>query len=473
VFSSLAIAIPVVTVAMVSASAAPDTNGNNSATAKSELEMDISGNGSTFVEGEPEIAVNSANSSNLLIDWTTFTYDPFFSPTGRTATDAAVSNNGGQSWQPVDLGLNGGPFGSGDAVTAAGPDGTLYAGSGAETAVTAPGPVGGFTIHGQDLVTRSTDGGKTWSPAVVTMGSDAMGINNPRFVAGSGTPADTFDRPWLTVDQSTGTVYATGHNIVDHEGFVTASIDQAQSFGPIYAIDSDEYPQSSSGLSGTTAAARGVLAVAYTASAAAGAVCPCVIFETSTDQGATFSRHVVPVVNASSSPEPFLAADPVGRGRFALTILDATGTENQVYTTDDYGQSWQGPTLVGEAPANQRFKPWLSYGPSGQLALMWRTLHSDHSYDVWAAVGRQEGQRGAAFTAPLRVSSVAAPYPAHCSLGGLFGPTTCFGDDFSFITTDHQYVHVGWGDSRNVPADGGVQTWYARIPLAAFKGQQG
>jgi hypothetical protein len=54
-------------------------------------------------------------------------------------------------------------------------------------------------------------------------------------------------------------------------------------------------------------------------------------------------------------------------------------------------------------------------------------------------------------------------------MGGLFGPTTCFGDDFSWIIADHKYAHVAWGDSRN----GAVQTWYARIPLTTFKGGPG
>ena len=61
---------------------------------------------------------------------------------------------------------------------------------------------------------------------------------------------------------------------------------------------------------------------------------------------------------------------------------------------------------------------------------------------------------------PPRVSSVAAPYPKSGSLG----------DDFSFIIPDKKYVHVGWGDSRNIIFGGGVQIWYARIPLASFKG---
>jgi hypothetical protein len=447
---------------MLGASASPRGKSSQPRTAESELETDISGNGSTYVDGEPEIAVNPTNPKNLLIDWTRFLYNPFYNPFNPASADAVVSDNGGLSWHPVNLGLPVGPFGNGgDAVAAAGPDGTLYAGNGVATAVSTGGPAGGFTVHGKDQVTRSTDEGETWSAPVETMGSD-----NARFAPGT-NPQDPFDRPWLAVDQSSNTVYASGANVGNHERFVTASTDEAQSFGPIYPVDSPTYP----GIGGTIAAVKRVLAVAYTASKAPGASCPCVIFETSTDYGATFTRHVVPLVNASSSPDPFLAADPVGTGRFALTVFDASGTQVQVYETDDFGNTWHESTLVGEVgetPATQLFKPWISYGPSGQLAVMWRTLDSNNSYDIWAAVSRGEGHGPADVGPPLRVSSVAAPYPSHCSLGGLFGPTTCFGDDFSWIILDHKYAHVGWGDSRNVPFDGGVQTWYARIPLAAF-----
>jgi hypothetical protein len=187
-----------------------------------------------------------------------------------------------------------------------------------------------------------------------------------------------------------------------------------------------------------------------------------VIFETSTDNGATFTRHVVPTIGAAATPRPFLAADPTGRGRFAMQIFDSTGTVNQIYTTSDFGQTWQGPANVGESPANPQFKPWLSYSPSGQLALVWRTYHGavgTASYDVWAAVGRAQGANGASFSAPVRVSSVAAPYPP-LNPGGA-------GDDFSFVLADNKYVHVGWGDSRN----GRTEAWYGRISLTSFKGQ--
>lgn len=417
------------------------------------LEADLSGNGSNTTMGEPEIAVNPVDSRNLFIDWTTFPVPLVFggpSPVAHPCGGLA-SRNGGLSWQPATVPLSS----CADAVAAFGPDGTLYAGGIVVTSVT-----GRFTIHGYDAVLRSTDSGQTWSAPVKTMGSTSVAAFP--FAPGSGTPLDTFDRPWIAVDQSTGTVYAAGHNLIDHEGFVTASTDEGQSFGTIYAIDSPGYPNDPNGRSSNIAATHGVLAVAYTAAKAPGASCPCVIFETSTDHGATFTRHIVPLANAATAPEPFLAADPHGNGRYALTVLDSSGTENQVYVTDDFGKTWRGPTLVAETPANQRFKPWITYGPSGQIALVWRTRYSDGSYDVWSAVGRDEGHKGALFSAPVRVSSVAAPYPPQ--YGG--------GDDFSWIIADHKYLHVGWGDSRDVPVDGGVQVWYARIPLTTFEGEQ-
>jgi len=258
------------------------------------------------------------------------------------------------------------------------------------------------------------------------------------------------------VDQS-NTVYAIGHNLTDHGGFVTASTNRAHSFGRIYSTDTPTYPHDPQTFGGNIAVSHGVMATAYSASQAPGATCPCMIFETSTDRGATFARHVVPLVNSASSPEPFIAADPAAKGRFALTVFDATGTENQVYVTSDSGQTWQGPTLVGETPPNQRFKPWIAYGPSGVLALVWRTQYTNQSYDVWAAISRQTSTIGAVFSAPLRVSSgPAAPYP-----NGYFA-----GDDFSWVIADRNNVHVGWGNSGS----GTVQVRYARIPLTTFEG---
>lgn len=441
-------------------------DGGDKDSAPPVLEVDISGNGSTFLAGEPEIAVNPVQPGNLFIDYTVFPV-----PTGLSSSPpphpcgGLVSRNNGLSWQPAFVPL----VACSDAVAAFGPDGALYAGGLVTTHTSlvpcgTPGSIqfGPFCIlvTGYDALLRSTDGGQTWSSPVQVIGSKS--IAPFPFAPGSGNPVGTFDRPFVVVDQSTGIVYLSSQNIADHERFVTASSNGGQSFGTIYAVDSPTYPQAPTSASNIVAA-NGLLAVAYVASQAPGATCPCLIFEVSADLGATFTRHVVPLVNASSAPRPFLAANPEKRGRFALTVLDSTATKNQVYVTADFGQTWRGPALVGEDPANPRLKPWISYGPSGQLALVWRTLHSDGSIDVWSAVGRDEGHNGAEFSTPLRVSSVASIPPP-----GVGAP----GDDFSWIIADRHHVHVGWGDSRNRPLGGGIQTWYARIPFEAFEGDE-
>jgi hypothetical protein len=469
---TLPIALAFLPVALVIGTSGPDAVA---VAPGQQLEINMSQNADggtgTTTKGEPEIAQNPLNPNNLFMDWNTFNYPvtsltPVPDPCG-----GMTSMDRGQTWKPATLPLTS----CADAVAAFGPDGTLYAGGIVVTSTTIvlPNPFPNcppdarafaglcIVVHGYDAIVRSTDSGQTWSSPVKIMGSQVSPPGPFPFAPGSGNPSDTFDRPFLSIDQSTGTIYATGHNIVDHQTFVTASTDGGHSFGTIYAADSPSYP--ASGLpGGTIAAAKGVLAVAYTAASAPGATCPCVIFETSTDNGATFTRHVVPTTGAAATPRPFLAADPTGRGRFALQIFDSTGTVNQVYTTSDFGQTWQGPTDVAESPPNPQFKPWLSYGPSGELALVWRTYHGTVGtapYDVWATVGRVQGTNGAVFSAPARVSSVAAPYPPLNPGGG--------GDDFSFVLADNQYLHVGWGDSRN----GRTEAWFGRISLTTFKGQ--
>jgi hypothetical protein len=472
------------------------------------VEMNISGNGSNLTIGEPEIAVNPNNPNQVYVDGAIFPTPTVFNATPPVPNTCGGwgSDNGGLSWQqrPLTIGV----CEDGEAVY--GPNGTLYGGGDVATSTTVdgvppchPGDIqfGGVCIlvQGYDPVVMSTDGGVTWTNKVIYMGSNSTPsttLTPPfHFVSGSGTPINTFDRPWLVVDQSTGIVYAAGHNIADHQGFVTAltsalqPVDQPDR-GAIYALDSTTYP--SGGLfGGNIAAANGVLAAVYTAvPAPGGCQAICLIFETSTDFGAHFTRHVVPTVNGAANPRAFVAADSTGKGHFALTILDSTGSMNQVYTTGDFGQTWQGPTTVGETSAGQTFKPWLSFGPSGQLALVWRTFHTDAQtcpsfsttqnaakcpYDVWAALGRDKGQNGADFSPPLRVTTPGVPAAAYPVTGSA-------GDDFSFIIATNKYVHVGWGDSRNLAFEGptqplptggggGVQMWYSRIPLTEFNGQ--
>jgi hypothetical protein len=461
------------------------------------IQVQITSNPAGYSSGEPEIAINPTNPDNVFIDHATFAVPPgggvppLFSAPPPHSCGGYVSMDRGASWQPGFLPFTpqsnplpphqvAWPSQCEDGVAAFGPDGTLYAGGdstiGEQVASFSPPcppnsasspETGGLCLQlpGDDPFARSTDGGKTWTQLPYPIGSQGYGLGSAfggsgfNFAPGSGDPVDTYDRPFLAVDQSNGTVYVSSQNILDHERFVTASTDKGDSWGSIYAVDSPTYPQS--GFASNIAVQNGALAVSYTAAAAAGGcAATCLVFETSTDSGATWSRNVVPLVNAQNPPSPFIAADPTGNGRFALQVFDSTGTVNQIYTTRDFGATWQGPTDVTESGGNVHFKPWVSFGPSGQLALVWRTWEgtpddSTTPYDVFVAVGRVQGNKGAVFTTPIELGGPATPFGTG---GG--------GDDFSQVQADNQYVHAAWGDSRS----GLTQVEYARIPLSAFKG---
>lgn len=440
--------------------------GGSSAGASStggRYEKDISHNSAKTVVGEPEIAIDPHNPQNLYVAWATFPVPvTLTSKAPPRSCGAAVSNDGGAHWHFISPPVDNLPNidGCEDGVAVTGPDGTLYQSGDMATftgvssgGLSLGGSLGNIVVHGQDWVTTSKNWGKSWSKPVETMGSDAT-----RFKRGAATlPIDTFDRPWIAVDQSTNTVYAIGHNIVDHDGYITASTNDARSFGPVYPTDSPTYPHDSNVFGGNVAASHGIVATAYTASQAPGATCPCVVFETSTDKGATWDRHVVPLTNASSAPMPLITADPSHKGDFALQVFDSTGTENQVYTTDDSGATWAGPVDVAESPPNQQFKPWITYGAHGDIALVWRTWHGaagSSPYDVWAAVGRAQGGSTPVFSSPMRISSATGSYPKGYIAG----------DDFSWVVTGNKYVYFGWGDARHGP----VQAWISRVPLSDF-----
>jgi hypothetical protein len=258
---------------------------------------------------------------------------------------------------------------------------------------------------------------------------------------------------------------------------VVSSHDGGATFGPPRAIDSALYPQLQGEQAGDyiPAAAHGVVAFAYVASAAPGATsCPCGIFETSRDDGATWTRHPTPF------PANWVAADPSHPGRFAImsgqgvTATPAFSGAIAVSTTDNSGQTWSQPVLISQPAVHPEIQPWLGYSPTGVLGVGYKTLYSElisqpqffldilsgtlsWTYDFWTAVSFDNGHT---FSRPLRVSNAASP------------PGNAAGnDDFSNVALDDRYLYAAWGDRRTSPTDpspGPVGVYFARVPFTAY-----
>lgn len=454
------------------------------------FEVNVSNSGDWHA-GEPEIAVNPRNPANVVMDWpeeeadgiyrnpVTGTFDTATGTIGY-ATDGAssrcglaVSNDGGQNWHrtvlPAQTAQS--PLCS-DATIAAGPDGTLYAATITFYPPTPPSlaPLYPGRQGEADAVISSTDGGRTWSyPPVDAIGN--RGTDTSRYAPGSNPETGgegTGDRPWINIDQSTGTIYVAGtSDLIQFNGttrietWITGSHDQARSFGTIYPVDNSAYPQTGGA---SESASGGTLAIAYIGTRPQDSATG-IVFETSHDGGRTFTRHflVAPVQGDPGSPFGInLAADPSHPGRYFVMVpaSASAATGVLVYRTENAGASWAVPVSVPVGAT----KPWLAVSPDGIVGVMGRELYNNYSLGLFASaqdvLAAFSFDGGAHFGKPITVNHTRAPAPPP-------GTITLY-DDASWLTLTDRYAYVGWGDWRRTPGDpnGENNAWMARLPLS-------
>ena len=407
--------------------------------------------------GEPEIAVGPTGTPLLVA----------FNGCG-----IAVSQDRGASFvvkskHPADPGPTpGDPYHyCSDPASTIGPGNVLYTGAGWWD--TPGGAVDFYNMY----VARSRDGGATWSAPAYATGDRTT---PQQLLLGRNT--GHADRLFLTADTSSATLYATATDFPRFVRWVVASHDGGSTFGPPHAIDSTQYPEIQGEQAGdyVPAAANGVVAFAYAASAVpGGASCPCPIFETSQDDGATWARHGAPFA------ANWVAADPGHPGRFAImsgqgaTATPAISGAIAVSTTNDGGATWSRPVLIGPT-IHPEILPWIAYSPTGVLGVGYRTLYTglmsqqqffseavsgqlSYDYDFWTAASFDNGLT---FSSPVRVSNAASPP------GNRQG-----NDDFSSVALDDTYLYAAWGDQRTSPTNaspGPTAVYFARVPLRAY-----
>jgi hypothetical protein len=326
-----------------------------------------------------------------------------------------------------------------------------------------------------------------------------LGCNAPRPtgpvdpVTGPGFHVIGCDRPWLTADATrpgllrvaftdhsdgsggtpvptVGCKTSTATNQVFSCGrqYVATSRDGGRTWGAFVPVDSAAAPMDhTNGFSGIPMSRAGVLATSYLAGASPGSRCTtCVIFQISRDDGRTWSRHLVPVavdgaslgahelnplgISSSLAFEPYVAQDPSRPGRYAVMVYDSAQRTLLVHVTGDFGRTWTGPARLAERGGKMRWLPWIAYGPTGALGVMWRTAFSEGSYEVWAAVSPSGSIR---FARPVRLSSQRSPGPV----------SQVAADDASFVALDGTTLHAAWGDRR----EGTLGIHYGRYSFAS------
>jgi hypothetical protein len=409
--------------------------------------------------GEPAIAVDPTNRQRMVAIDMQIDVDAILSgkkpgPTGGVWR----SNDGGQTWQgggelPITDPIN---TMYEDPTIAWGPDGTLYGGGHARVPQTSGGVDQALRAINHWRVVRSTDGGLTWNTLTDLMANDRV----TQDFDGQPNVARPV-RGWTFVDESTGTVYAEmpvlGTPTSGMFLFVSTDRGLTWSTRPRHI-----------GLDTASDAAHGVLATVFD-----GPV-PTTGFSTSSDEGQTWSA------GKPAPADTFLRADPSRRGRYA--VMQETTSSMNVWVTEDSGDTWSGPVKLVEQSTSsnpQRNKPWIDYGPTGVLAVMWKTNHLDLAppggaasqngiFDTWAAVSFNGGHT---FGPPLRLSSALSGAPDKNTQPGsyLCWSLPVCADDFSYLAVDEANVHVVWGDQRTSATDPTPtkrSMYYARITFA-------
>lgn len=396
-------------------------------------------------EGQPVVAVNPLNPDNLVYVSTRFYPMPSLSAVGGCFL--AYSFDRGHTWTNItaQYPLGAAPY-CGEPQVFPSANGTFYLLNNQVFTDLEDNE----TSHPQ--LSKSTDGGKTWSVPSIT----------PLYMQGATK---------LRVDLATGKVYANGASSWEYPAAVSVSSDGGDTWAPFNQIPGPidicldyEIPGLAPvcGFPGRSIAVHdGILA-----SAAEGLDGYPEMY-VSRDDGVTWitlpltdsdgnlvsngTGSMMPVsgVGLPSDPTPWVSADPTKKGRFALLVPREFTLE--VYITENAGVHFTGPTVI-QTPNAQR--PAVDFGSTGLLGVMWRT-NSSNILDVYSTVSFDGGLT---FSTPLKVTNMSQPV----------GETGQPGDRASFIALTDRYAYIAWSDGR----DGMLDAIFAEVPLELYQNTQ-
>jgi LPXTG-motif cell wall-anchored protein len=328
----------------------------------------------------------------------------------------AYSFDRGDTWYPTRFPYADQPA-CGDPMVVAGRDGSFYVAIDAMGSWQTPNLPSGLATD-RIAVARSRDGGRSFSEP---------------------TDAGTVvDRPFMRIDPANDYLYeSSGGGINGYPRQVAVSKDHARTWSAPKAFGGNHM-----------AVNHGVLAYAAQGGSPASGQLE---LHYSKDQAATFTT--VPVPGATGGSGDWITADPTRAGAFAL--MQQVGNVLQVNVTRDLGKTWGRPVALTNSTSRMITKPWIDYGSTGVLGVMWKSTTADgNHFEVFLALSKDSGRT---FAAPVRISSAPSEQAPITYLAG---------DDLSWVALDGDFAYVGWGDMRS----GDLQAWFARYRLSASGG---
>jgi hypothetical protein len=421
-------------------------------------------------EAEPSFAVNPKNPSNAIAVWQ---QDRFVVDGGALSNIVAVTKDGGATWKRVLVpGISrctGGPDErTSDPWVSIGPDGTAYL----ATLTFTDNPIlaaGGLAGPTNQVVSRSSDGGLTWSAPVTVI---ANGHYNDR----EAITADPF-KPGVAYEAFVDRLGAFGETGVNEFSKTT---DGGASFSPPQS-NYTAAPLNLPDPTLVTVQPDGTLVdVFMLANATAVLSGPDIPFKVmamrSTDGGATWSQPVtidqVPPVqpeDESTNTEvrafPIVSAATAPDGTLYLVyneIQSDKRTRIKMAISRDDGRTFSAPSVVRSIAA-QAFIPSVAVDARGVVGVLWDDFRRDKpgdkqlTTDVWFASSRNGGRTFSESHVAGPFDATAASSTSSTSVQGRF-----IGDYQGFAAYPNGFGAV-FAQSKKGVTKGPSDVYFARI----------
>lgn len=409
-------------------------------------------NGNIY-EGEPFIAVNPANTRNIVVCWMGL------APTSTTGATIKVrsSFDGGATWSAVKWipHLQTGHK-SADPSMVFDTDGTLYLCyiDWAEV-----------PISGGVYVCKSVDGGLNWAPPVEALSVFADGQKLP------------LDRPWMVIDRSNGPLHGALYLttkpapwiLPPNRPYFTHSTNGGQTWSPWRYADAPGWLVGNliqQPMAAPDVDANGVFHCIYPSYLPAQSPYPRYLMASTADGGGSFSYKVVngqvttPVTDTLPKVGYLLRADPANANHLAFFHLSAAAGDADVVFTETLngGTTWTPPARVNDdPPGNGKMQDlvWADFDNDGDLIVAWRDRRNApgvgfaNPSEIYAA---HRAKGASAFSANFALTDGMTPYHTILKESG---------NDFMCIELVNDTLCAVWGDVR----DGSLDIWFQRTDV--------